>query len=129
MLLLLQQGTHQVSQAAAWMLRIIDVPAALAQRGYAPGGQGTLHLDVRDDVIVENSGPFVLEVSGGRGAVRRGGRGAIRLDVRGLAALFSGHAAAVDLQKWTEYLDASPRQVAALDALFPVGLPWMAARF
>jgi len=129
MLLLLQQGTHQVSQAAAWMLRIIDVPSALAQRGYAPGAKGTLHLDVHDDVIAENSGRFVLEVSGGRGAVRRGGRGTIRLDVRGLAVLFSGHSAAADLLEWTEYLDAPPHQVAALDAVFPVGLPWMAARF
>jgi predicted acetyltransferase len=129
MLMLLQEGTHQVNRAAGWMLRVIDVPAALAQRGYAPGAEGTLHLDVRDDIVAANKGRFVLEVSGGRGRVRRGGRGAIRLDVRGLAALFSGHVAARDLQAWTGYVEAPARQMAMLEAVFPPGLPWMAARF
>jgi predicted acetyltransferase len=129
MLMQLQENTHFVSRSGEWMLRVIDVAAALAQRGYVRGAEGTLHLDVRDDTLAANRGRFVLEVSGGRAQVRRGGRGAIRLDVRGLAALFSGHVAARDLQAWTGYIAAPARQVAMLDAVFPAGSPWMAARF
>jgi predicted acetyltransferase len=129
MLMMLQAGTHRVRRVAGWMLRVIDVAAALEHRGYAPGAEATLHLQVRDDVIAANNGRFLLEVSGGRGRVRRGGRGAIRLDVRGLAALHSGYVAARDLQEWTSYLDAPARQMKALATVFPAGSPWMAARF
>jgi predicted acetyltransferase len=129
LLLMLQEDSHRVNKAGAWMLRIVDVPAALAQRGYARSVRATLHLDIRDDVIAANRGRWTLEVAGGRGRVTRGGRGTIQVDVRGLAPLFSGHLAARDLVEWTPYLSTTPRQVAALEAVFPLASPWMAARF
>ncbi len=129
MLMMLQAGTHRTTRAAGWMLRIVDVVAALDQRGYAPGVEAALHLQVRDDVLPANNGRFLLEVSSGRGHVRRGGRGVIRLDVRGLAALHSGYVTVRDLQQWTRYLDAPERQAKTLATVFPAGSPWMAARF
>lgn len=73
-----------------WMLRVLDVPAALQARGYPAGFSGALHLDVDDDLFPENRGRFVLEVENGEAEVRPGGDGDVKLHVRALAPLYSG---------------------------------------
>ncbi len=90
LLALVREQQARVRLYAAWMLRIVDVSAALASRGYARGLSEELHLEIFDEVIPENRGRFLLEVSGGTGRVRPGGEGRLKLHVRGLAALFSG---------------------------------------
>lgn len=90
LLLLLREQTYQVKLLFHWMLRVLDVPAALESRGYPAGVSGTLHLQVEDDLFPENRGNFTLEVSGGVGRVQRGGSGLMRLDIRGLAPLYTG---------------------------------------
>lgn len=90
MLALVREQQARVTLKTVWMLRIVDVPGALASRGYAPGLSGELHLEVFDEVIPENRGRFLLEVDGGVGRVRPGGEGRLKLHVRGLAALYSG---------------------------------------
>lgn len=72
-----------------WLLRITDVAAALAGRGYPPL-DAVLELEVVDAALPENGGRYKLRVSGGGGVVERGGAGRLRLDVRALAAIFSG---------------------------------------
>jgi predicted acetyltransferase len=74
-----------------WMLRIIDVKSSIEGRGYPEGVTASLHLEVRDDLIEENTGRFVVEVADGRARVREGGDGNLRTDVRGLATVWSGH--------------------------------------
>ncbi len=74
-----------------WMLRILDVEAALATRGWAPGRAGEVHLRVNDPLFEQNSGDWRLIVEGGQAQVQRGGTGALRLDIRGLAGLYTGH--------------------------------------
>jgi predicted acetyltransferase len=73
-----------------WMVRVLDVAAALEARGWPAGAAGTLHLEVEDDLFPENGGRFVLEVSDGVARVRRGGEGRMRLHVRALAPLYTG---------------------------------------
>jgi predicted acetyltransferase len=73
-----------------WMLRIVRVEQALAARGYPPGLHAEIHFAIEDDVLAHNNGRFVLEVSGGRGKVRRGGRGTFELDIRALSSLYAG---------------------------------------
>jgi predicted acetyltransferase len=90
LLFLLREQTYQVKLLFHWMLRVLDVPAALEARGYPTGVSGTLHLEVADDLFNDNCGNFILEVSGGTGHVRRGGNGLMRLDVRALAPLYTG---------------------------------------
>jgi predicted acetyltransferase len=74
-----------------WMLRIVDVEAALTARGYPRGVSATLSFDVDDPVVAGNRGRFTLRVSRGRGSVRRGGTKGIALDVAALAALYAGY--------------------------------------
>lgn len=90
LLFLLREQTYEVKLLYHWMLRVLDVPAALQARGYPAGFSGALHLDVDDDLFPENRGRFVLEVENGEAEVRPGGDGDVKLHVRALAPLYSG---------------------------------------
>jgi len=54
------------------MLRVIDVSKALEKRVYPLGIETELHLEVKDDLLPENNGKFVLSVANGQGEVKRG---------------------------------------------------------
>lgn len=101
----------------AWMIRVLHVERALVDRGYPRGLSATLHLEIHDELFPENSGRFVLEVSGGEGRVRRGGDGALRCDVRQLAALYSGFRSATTLNE-LGLIDATEEACEVADALF-----------
>lgn len=151
-LLLLPEHSYRIRLAAPWMLRLVDVPRALEARGYPEGIEVAVRLRVEDDLFAANRGPYLLEVSGGRGRIARDARGvapggpsprrgarpdagrsagalrsspaSARIDVRGLAALYSGHLSA-DQLAMTEYLEADDAGVAALRAIFAGPTPWM----
>ena len=88
----------EISVAETWMLRIVDVEAALGQRGYPPNTSARLDFDISDDVVAGNRGRWVLEVDRRAGKVsrttRKAGRNTLRLDVRALASLYTGHLSA-----------------------------------
>jgi predicted acetyltransferase len=88
----------KVELALPWMLRIVDITAALEARGYARGLALELQLSVVDDVLPENTGRYRLLVEDGVGKVEPGGHGGLSLDVRGLAALYSGRATPDELR-------------------------------
>ncbi|AKJ06801.1 putative acetyltransferase [Archangium gephyra] len=90
LLFLLREQTYEVKHLLHWMLRLLDVPAALQARGYPAGLSGALHLEVDDELFPENRGRFVLEVENGEAEVRPGGDGDMKLHVRALAPLYSG---------------------------------------
>ncbi|HYE60652.1 MAG TPA: GNAT family N-acetyltransferase [Phycisphaerales bacterium] len=82
-----------------WMLRVLDVEAALTQRGYNPHVSCTFTLDVRDATFPENAGPWRVEVHNGKAGVSRGAAAGgsrassddtLTLDARTLAAMYSG---------------------------------------
>ncbi len=86
-------------QADAWMLRIVDAPAAIAARGYPAAATVSVRLDLADAARPANSGRWALEVSGGAGSLTRLGDvpGApgrdpkvLSLGARGVAALYAG---------------------------------------
>ncbi|MBW4642761.1 MAG: GNAT family N-acetyltransferase [Goleter apudmare HA4340-LM2] len=88
--LLLPEQTAKVFSHKRWMLRLIDVSKALEGRGYPPGVQGELHLEVQDNLLPANNGKFILSVANGRGEVTSDGRGELQLDIKGLAPLYTG---------------------------------------
>ncbi|MDC0709854.1 GNAT family N-acetyltransferase [Stigmatella sp. ncwal1] len=126
-LFLLQEQTYQVKLLYHWMLRVLDVPAALEARGYPEGLSGTLHLEVEDELFSENRGRFMLHVSEGKGRVERGGEGQMRLNIRALAPLYSGFLTPEALRSVGALAaeDACVRRAAAIFTSPPPVLPDM----
>jgi predicted acetyltransferase len=101
------------------MLRLVDVETAL---GYLErASEGPLVLDVRDDVIAENHGPYTV----GHGKVARGAEAeeSVALDVRQLAQLYAGYLPARELARHDLVQPSSAEALELLDSLFPVGDP------
>ncbi len=111
-----------------WMLRLVDVAAALRERGYPAGLTAELHLEIGDDLLPQNNGRFVLQISGGTGRVRKGGQGRLKLDVRGLAPLFTGHLSATQLAL-AGLLEGTEADMALASAAFAGPSPWMSDGF
>jgi predicted acetyltransferase len=126
--LLLPEQTAKIRNSERWMLRIIDVSKALEGRGYPLLVETELHLEVRDDLLPENNGKFVLRVSNGRGEVIKGGKGELQLDVRSLAPLYTGLFTPHQLQLAGQ-LEATETALWAATLLFAGQDPWMADFF
>ncbi|GII88068.1 UPF0256 protein [Sphaerisporangium siamense] len=100
MLWLARDRSTDTVERTGWMLRIIDLPAAVAGRGYPAGAALDAVVEVSDPRRPANSGAWRLSVASGRGeAVRVGplsggpgrpGAEVTRLTVGGLSALFAG---------------------------------------
>ena len=127
LLSLLPEQTQTVTRHERWMLRILDVSAALAARGYPPMS-AEVHLAVHDAHFQENRGRRVLVVDQGRASTREGGRGDVTLDVRGLAALYSGFATPYTLRA-AGLLDGPDEALHTLAMLFAGPEPWCADHF
>ncbi len=81
-------------RTGAWMLRVVDVSAAISARGFPAGVSVSVRLDLADPALPANTGRWRLEVAGGRGSLQRADDDSaadpIRLGARGFAALFAG---------------------------------------
>lgn len=119
--------------AEQWMLRVIDLPAAVRARGW-PGASRlrpglSVDIEVVDDHAPWHAGRHRLVVDDGAVVVEAGGSGAVRLTARGLAAWYAG-AAPVSALCRHGLLDGSPADAAILDALTAShGTPRLANQF
>jgi predicted acetyltransferase len=111
-----------------WMVRILDLPAALAARGYPAGVTAEWQLDYADDQLSENTGRWVVRIQGGAATVSPGGDGRIRATVRGLSGLFSG-AYPAEVMADPTYLVGSDDDLASLTLAFAGPSPWMDDHF
>ena len=128
LLSLLPELGYRVRLHEHWMLRIVDVEAALEARGYPEGVRAELHLTVHDPLLSENDGRFVLELSEGRAKVTRGGEGRIALDVRALAPLYTGHLSPEALRS-AGLLEGPEADLRAAAPVFAGDAPWMIDHF
>ncbi|HEY9242920.1 MAG TPA: GNAT family N-acetyltransferase [Streptosporangiaceae bacterium] len=88
---LTREPDAQVGLRYQWMLRVVDAPGAVAERGYPPGAEVTAALDLADPVRPGNQGRWTLQVSGGKGVLTAGAAGQpLTLGPRGFAALYAG---------------------------------------
>src|SRR5581483_5275041 len=88
---LTREPDAQVGQRHLWMLRVVDAPGAVAERGFPPDVEVTAALDLADPGRPGNQGRWTLQVSGGKGTLTAGAAGdALTLGPRGFAALYAG---------------------------------------
>ena len=124
----LPEQHHERYKRLDWMLRIVDLPAALQARGYPQHVQAAISIDVADELFPENGGTWTLQLEAGRLSVERGGAGSVKLHIRDLAAIFTNYLAPQQL-----FLAGSVRGLAAdletLGALFAGPAPWMPDMF
>ncbi len=123
-MILLSEQSAKIHRKEHWMLRVIDVSTALEKRGSPLGMETELHLEVRDNLLPENNGKFVLAVASGRGEVTRGGKGELQLDVRGLAPLYTGLFTPLQLQL-TGQMEATETAKLSATQIFAGSQPWM----
>ena len=124
----LRDRRHAVTLTDFWMLRLVDVPRALALRGYNPFVKAAVTLVVRDEVVPENEGAWRVAVEGGRVEVTKAVEGGVALDVRALATLYTGFRTAEALA--ADGLAAGDvRDLAAATALFAGATPALAEHF
>lgn len=128
LLMMLGEAPYKLNHKLPWMLRLLDVPAALAARGYPKGLNAELHLDVRDDFLPEAGGRFVLRVVDGSATAEAGGRGDLMVDVRALAPLYTGYLAPAELAM----IGGLTGPAAAIDTaagIFAGPTPWLRDEF
>ena len=106
-----------------WMLRLVDVGAALAGRGYPPI-DAEVHLLVRDEFLGPAEEKVVLRVRGGVPTIEPGGSGKVDVDVRGLSGMYTGYLAAKDAAE-LGYLRTPVSEARVLDALFAGPAPFV----
>jgi predicted acetyltransferase len=127
--LLPEEAGHEVGQHG-WMLRVLDVAAALAARGY-PGGLDTaVVLAVHDPESGANSGTWRLDVADGKGAAERisDDVDGLRLSARGLAALYAGRPVSV-LRRSGLARGGDEDLDGVLDAVFATSRPYLTDYF
>lgn len=107
-----------------WMLRLLDVPAALARRGYPPVSSSIV-LAVEDGLFPENRGPWQVEASGGSVSVTAVPDASHRvrpMSIGTLSSLYSGFLSAWDAAA-LGLVDAGDAPMLA--QLFGGPAPWM----
>lgn len=107
-----------------WMTRLVDAPAAIAARGYAPEIDVEVHLDLADDTAPWNTGPHVLRIKDGHAALEPGGRADVRLGIGPFAALYTGWANPRRLGRAGLVSAAEDTDLDALDRAFGGRTPW-----
>jgi len=107
-----------------WMLRLLDVPAALRGRGYLPLSGETI-LAVEDGLFPENRGPWRLAAEDGAVRVEPAEGARVRpVGVGTLAAMFSGYLSPFDAAR-LGLLEADAPAVPFLARLFAGPPPFM----
>jgi predicted acetyltransferase len=123
-LTLLGQQRYSLHFHYYWMTRVLSVEKALGARGYAPGIDAEVHLQIEDDLIPGNHGPFTLRVRDGAAEVSRGGRGEVRTGIRGLAAMYTAYLSPSALAL-AGLVTGPERALRAAGAVFGGSAPWM----
>jgi predicted acetyltransferase len=90
--LLAQLEADKETHVQHWMLRLLDAPAAIAARGFAPGVVAELDFWLDDAEVPAHSGRWHLSVADGFGKLTpsSGSGDVLRLGSRGLSALYAG---------------------------------------
>ncbi|MDQ3576833.1 MAG: GNAT family N-acetyltransferase [Actinomycetota bacterium] len=117
--LTLPRAAEWATSVHPWMLRVVDLPAAVAARGWPAVVHArpfSVDIEVVDPQAPWHVGRHRLAYDGERVTCERGGNGDVVLDARGLAAWFAGSASAAALRH-AGLLTGDPDTASTLDAL------------
>jgi predicted acetyltransferase len=105
------------------MLRLVNVEGALGLLQRA--SEVPFVLEVNDDEIPQNAGPYTVGGSNGDVARCAGAEDRVTLDVRQLAQLYAGYLPARQLIRRGLVKPGSAKALELLEELFPTGDPWL----
>ncbi len=114
-----------VTEQTYLMTRMLDIPAALAARGYGEAS-GEVVVEVTDHLLQENTGHYHLKLHHGAPEVTQAKPANVpvaTMHVRGLSALYSGILSPRDLLA-SGHLSADEAALAALERIFACAAPW-----
>lgn len=127
-LLLAEQDTEVLGDWR-WMTRLVDLPGAVAARGWPAAAELEVHLEVTDAQVEANAGRWVLTLRDGEAHVEPGGTGAVRAPIGALAPLYTGMVSVRTLARLGLVEGADEATLGALDGAFASPAPWMADFF
>jgi predicted acetyltransferase len=89
---LLDRGADGSTQHERWMLRLIDAPAAIGERGFAESGPVDVALTIADPLLPSCDGSWRLRIADGSGTLERTSESpdSLRLGPNGFAAMYAG---------------------------------------
>lgn len=125
-----RDGGWSLGSLTPWLIRIVDVRQALANRAYPAELSGTLSLAVEDPLLEANHSGFRLTLEHGKAIVERSAAEAceLRLDIGALAPLYSGHATPGQLAR-AGRLSGSAAALAWASAVFAGPPPYLMDTF
>jgi predicted acetyltransferase len=120
---------HQVIGTDLWMIRVLDIERAIAERGFSSCLSGRVVVELADDILPHNAGSWVIEVQDGKGSAARTDEPAqVKLGIDTFAPIFSGFASATQMML-NGRVEGDNKAVRVLDGLFAATTPWMSDDF
>lgn len=123
LLLLDHHAPDTVRSEIRWMLRLVDLPAAVAARGWNPLASGRVEVAVTDVHAPWNDGRWTIEVDGGEARATPGGAGTVEVTIGALSSWWAGYASASRLARTGGLASSDPVALRAMDGLAPAGAP------
>ena len=114
-----------------WLVRPLDIAAALEKRGYPAGLSESATFEIRDPIFSSNCGLHHLEVVQSKGNVSKIAQVAEApacMEIGTFASLFTGHASARTLWR-AGLLHGEEKMIERLERIFCGAAPWMPDRF
>jgi predicted acetyltransferase len=108
----------QVVDSSPYMLRILDVAAALSLRRYPAGLTARLEFGLTGDFLADLDGGYLLDVDSGSARCRRAESADRLLTPRGLALTYAGAQSAANLRMAGQLTGGDPAEDAVWDGLF-----------
>lgn len=105
-----------ITDVRQYMLRVVDLAGAVAQRGWPVGLTATVELVVADPVCPWNSGTHRLVLDDGNGRLEPGSGHGIDIGPRGLAVLLAGGSMSAAMRRAGLMNGGSPADYQTLDA-------------
>ncbi len=126
LLALLADPRVKIEVEPGFMLRLVDVPAALEARPYTPEAAGYLTLQVTGPEPGAEPTGYLLEVADGHGMVTpAAGDADLILDARVLAQLYTGYLTPTQAVGLGLLAAHDPAALARADAMFAIPRPFM----